>query len=327
MRYELEWGSGHIRTTRDLTPTIRQFEIVPVDGTRPYSVGSHINVSVMIGDQQDFRSYSLVGEQAVDGAYSIAVRRQQDGRGGSLYMSSLKPGALISLTQPQNFFELSIGSPYYLLVAGGIGITPMVGMALRVAATDANFRMLYAVHSREELAFADLLQERLGNRLKIRIAAEGTRIDLDSELRSLPPDAEVYLCGPLRMLDAARHIWQQLGRPASALRFETFGSSGRFARQAFDVEVRDLNRRVHVAEDQSMLEALRDAGVAVISDCVRGECGLCMVDVISVDGELDHRDVFLSEEQRREQKQMCACVSRVAGSSVVIDTGYRPASR
>ena len=327
MRYELEWGSGHIRATHDLTPTIRQFEIVPVDGTRPYSVGSHINISVMIADQQDFRSYSIVGEQAIDGAYRIAVRRQQDGRGGSSYMWGLKPGSRISLTKPQNFFELSIGTPYYLLVAGGIGITPMIGMALRLDATGANFRMLYAVHSREELAFADLLQERIGDRLKIGIAADGTRIDLETELRSLPADAEVYLCGPLRMLDAARHIWQRLGRPASALRFETFGSSGRFARQAFDVEVRDLGRRVHVAEDQSMLEALRDAGIAVISDCMRGECGLCMVDVIFVDGELDHRDVFLSDEQRSEQKQMCACVSRVAGSRVVIDTGYRPASR
>ena len=327
MRYELEWGSGHVRATRDLTPTIRQFEIVPVDGTRPYSVGSHINVAVMVGDQQDFRSYSLVGEHAVDGAYRIAVRRQQDGRGGSLYMSSLKPGARISFTQPQNFFELSIGTPNYLLVAGGIGITPMVGMALRLAGSGANFRMLYAVRAREELAFADIMQERLGNRLKIGIAAEGTRIDLETELRSIPTDTEVYLCGPLRMLDAARHIWQQLGRPASALRFETFGSSGRFARQAFEVEVQDLGRRVHVAEHQSMLEALRDAGVAVIADCMRGECGLCMVDVIAVDGELDHRDVFLSDEQRRQQKQMCACVSRVAGSCVVIDTGYRPASR
>ena len=327
MRYELEWGSGHIRSTRDLTPTIRQFEIVPTEGIRPYSAGSHINLSVMVGDQQDFRSYSLVGEHAVDGAYRIAVRRQEDGRGGSRYMWSLKPGARISLTQPQNFFELSMGTPHYLLVAGGIGITPMVGMALRLAGSGASFRMLYAAHSREELPFADELQEKLGDRLKIGIAAEGTRIDLEAEFRELPADAEVYLCGPLRMLDAARHIWQLLGRPKSALRFETFGSSGRFARQAFDVEVRDLGRTVRVAEDQSMLEALRDAGVAVISDCMRGECGLCMVDVIEVDGELDHRDVFLSDEQRAEQKQMCACVSRVAGSCVVIDTGFRPASR
>ena len=322
MRYELEWGTGHIRATRDLTPTIRQFEIVPDDGVRPYSPGSHINVSVLIGDQQDFRSYSLVGEHATDGAYRIAVRRQDDGRGGSRYMSSLKPGARISLTQPQNFFELSMGTPHYLLVAGGIGITPMLGMALRLANSGASFRMLYAAHSREELAFAEELKH-LGDRLELGIAAEGKRINLEAELRALPTDSEVYLCGPLRMLDAARHIWQQLGRPASALRFETFGSSGRFARQSFEVEVRDLGRRVGVAENQSMLEALRDAGVDVISDCMRGECGLCMVDVLEVDGELDHRDVFLSDEQRAEQKQMCACVSRVAGRCVVIDTGYR----
>ena len=327
MRYELEWGSGHIRATRDLTPTIRQFEIVPDSGTRPYSAGSHINVAVLVADQQDFRSYSLVGEHPVDGAYRIAVRVQPDGRGGSRYMSALQPGARISLAQPQNFFELSIGSPHYLLVAGGIGITPMVGMAQRLAGSNASFRMLYAVHSRQELGFADELQQQLGNRIQIAIASEGTRLDLAAEFQALPPDSEVYLCGPLRMLDAARHIWHQLGRPASALRFETFGSSGRFARQPFEVEVRDLNRRVQVAENQSMLEALRDAGVAVISDCMRGECGLCIVDVLEVDGELDHRDVFLSEEQRAEQKQMCACVSRVAGSRVVIDTGYRPASR
>ncbi len=249
MRYELEWGSGHIRSIQDLTPTIRQFEIVPADGARPYSAGSHINVSVLIGVQQDFRSYSLVGEHATDGAYRIAVRRQDDGRGGSRYMGSLKPGARILLTQPQNFFELSMGTPRYLLVAGGIGITPMVGMAHRLAGFGASFRMLYAAHSRDELAFADELKYRLRDRLKIGIAAEGTRLDLEAEFSSLPTDAEVYLCGPLRMLDAARKIWQQLARPPAALRFETFGSSGRFARQSFEVEVRDLGRRVAVAEN------------------------------------------------------------------------------
>jgi vanillate O-demethylase ferredoxin subunit len=110
----------------------------------------------------------------------------------------------------------------------------------------------------------------------------------------------------------------------SRLRYEVFGNSGRFSEQPFEVEVASLGRVVNVRADQTMLDALMQAGVEMIYDCRRGECGLCAVDIDHADAEIDHRDVFFSQAERGENGAMCACVSRVCGGRIVIDTGYRP---
>ena len=125
------------------------------------------------------------------------------------------------------------------------------------------------------------------------------------------------------MLDAVRQEWALQKRPLSRLRFETFGSSGHHAAKAFTVKIPRLKVEVVVAEDRSMLDALTAAGVGVLSECRRGECGLCALDVVSVDGEIDHRDVFFSSEQRARNKKLCACVSRVAGGTIVVEPAWR----
>ena len=134
------------------------------------------------------------------------------------------------------------------------------------------------------------------------------------------------MCGPLRLREAAQRAWRAAGRPAERLRFETFASGGRFAPEPFLVRIRHDPREVLVPENRTMLDALRDAGVEVMWDCLRGECGLCAVGVLEVEGELDHRDVFLSEEQRAQATQICTCVSRAVGGSITIDTGFRPSA-
>ena len=112
------------------------------------------------------------------------------------------------------------------------------------------------------------------------------------------------------------------GRPVSRLRYEVFGDSGLFAESPFTVEVLNRGIAVPVRSDQTLLEALRAAGVDMISDCERGECGLCAVRVVTHDGAIDHRDVFFSAHEKLENQRMCACVSRFTGGSGVIDTGY-----
>ncbi len=324
MAEQLDWRPAKLLRTRDLSPDIRLFEIEPSGDFVVPKPGSHINVTVQIGERPDVRSYSIVGP-CTDGLYRIAVKLLGDSRGGSAYMWSLRPGAQLTISTPGNHFDLGRGRPEYLLLAGGIGITPIFTMALALADIQANFRVLYACRRREDAALAEELRERIGDRLQMFIDEEGGRVDLVGEIARLAPGGELYVCGPIGMLEAAKRAWQQSGRPVDQLRFETFGNSGRFASQPFKVNIPRLDLVVDVPQNQTMLDALEGAGVAMISDCRRGECGLCALHILEVDGIVDHRDVFFSDEEKAANAKLCTCVSRVAGRSITIDTADRAA--
>jgi ferredoxin-NADP reductase len=318
----IEWRDGMVRATRDLTPAIRLIEIEPASGFVAAPPGSHINVSVMIRGRPDVRSYSIVGPCA-DGVYRIAVKRLSDTKGGSAYMWTLRPGARIGLSQPSNHFDLALGRSEYLLLAGGIGVTPIFTHALALAEQNARFRMLYACRSRDDLALADELAERLGGRLELFVSEEGRRVDIAAEIARLDPLGEFYVCGPIGMLEAAKRCWRESGRPADRLRFETFGNSGAYPSVPFVVKIPRLGKEIAVDVNQTMLDALDDADVGMIFDCRRGECGLCALTILAVDGVVDHRDVFFSDIEKAENLKLCTCVSRVYGASITVDTADR----
>jgi vanillate O-demethylase ferredoxin subunit len=240
-------------------------------------------------------------------------------------MWSLAPGAQLTVSTPGNHFELSRSAPEYVLVAGGIGITPIFGMGLALAEARAKFRLLYACRRRSDLALADELKQRIGERLEIHVSEEGARVDLAAEIARLAPDGELYVCGPIPMLEAAKRHWRASGRPVDQLRFETFGSSGRFASEPFRVKIPRLGMEIDVSLNETMLDALEAAGIDMISDCRRGECGLCALPILSTDGIVDHRDVFFSDEEKASNAKLCTCVSRVIGGSISIDTADRVA--
>jgi ferredoxin-NADP reductase len=319
---QIDWRSARLRSTRDLTPDIRLFEIEPSGKFVVPTPGSHINIVVQIKGRPDVRCYSAVGP-CTDGIYRIAVKLLSDTRGGSAYMWSLVPGAQLTISTPGSHFELSRGRPEYLLLAGGIGITPIFTMTLALAEARANFRLLYACRRRQDLALADQLQDRIGDRLRTFIDEEGARIDLDAEIARLAPGGEFYVCGPIGMLEAAKRHWQHSGRPLDQLRFETFGNSGRFASEPFKVKIPRLGVEVDVPLNQTMLETLEAAGIEMIFDCRRGECGLCALPIIETDGIVDHRDVFFSDEEKAANSKLCTCVSRVIGGSITLDTADR----
>jgi ferredoxin-NADP reductase len=320
------FSEGRVRAARDVASDVRMIEIEPARGARPYATGSHLDIAVIIDELPDIRSYSLVGERPVDGAYRIAVKDVPDSRGGSKFVRALKPGATVEISEPESHFELQYGRPEYLLVAGGIGITPLVGMAHALVRHGRPVRLLYAGHTREQMPFVDELSDLLGERLELFVSAEGNRLDVAAEIDTLHPDGELYLCGPLRLRDHAQRIWRGKDRRPDRLQFETFASGGRFAPEEFVVRLHDQDdREIVVRQNRTVLDALKDGGVDMMWDCLRGECGLCAVRVLEVEGELDHRDVFLDEEQQREGETLITCVSRAVGGSVTIDTGYRPA--
>jgi ferredoxin-NADP reductase len=162
---QIDWRSARLRSIRDLTSDIRLFEIEPSGEFVAPAPGSHINIVVQINGRPDVRCYSAVGP-CRDGVYRIAVKLLPDTRGGSKYMWSLAPGAQMTISTPGNHFELSHGRPEYLLLAGGIGITPIFTIAMALAQENANFRLLYACRRRQDLALGDELKERIGDRLQ-----------------------------------------------------------------------------------------------------------------------------------------------------------------
>ena len=339
MKNNLQYHPATVRAHRDLSPTVREFELRPEGGVKPWTVGSHLNVEVHIDDRLETRSYSLVGLQRGDGmgdgwggkasegaadVYRIAVKRAEPGRGGSRFMWALETGAELQVGEPNNHFPLAVGAPQHLLIAGGIGITPLVGMALMLNLRGANLQMRYAARNTAELVYRDVLSAALGERLRTFTDDTAGRIDLTAEINALAPRAQMWVCGPMPLLEAARAAWATAGRAAADLRFETFGNTGRFEAQAFWVEVPRHQLRLHVPADRSLLDVLNEAGIETLFDCKRGECGLCALDITRVEGTVDHRDVFFSPHQKSSNRQLCACVSRISGGGVVLDSAYRP---
>ncbi len=318
------FAEARIRGVRDVASDVRMIEIEPSAGVRRYATGSHLDIAVDIDGLPDTRSYSLVGEGPVDGAYRIAVKEIKDSRGGSVWVRALEAGTSVAVSEPQSNFELQYGRSEYLLVAGGIGITPIFGMAHALERHGRPFRLLYAAHTREQMPFVDELSDLLGDRLELFVSAEGNRLDIGSEIERLHRDGELYLCGPLRLRDAARHEWSKRERRPDRLQFETFASGGAFAPEEFLVHVGDAACDVTVRRNRTLLDALKDDGVDMMWDCLRGECGLCAATVVDVEGELDHRDVFLSDEEKEEGHAIITCVSRAVGGAITIDTGFRP---
>jgi vanillate O-demethylase ferredoxin subunit len=237
-------------------------------------------------------------------------------------MWSLQRGARIEVSSPACLLEIDWSRPSYCLVAGGIGITPIIGIAQAMMRRSADVTLHYAVRSRRDAAFLDELASLLGERLIVHAGDEGGRIDLDRTFGGLAPDALAIIVGPMQLLEAARHSWAKAGRALADLRYETFGSSGLLPTQEFRVRIDRSGREIVVAENRSMLDALNEAGFEVMSDCRRGECGVCAIDVVALDGKIDHRDVFFSDHQKRANGKICPCVSRAVGA-ITVNTLYQ----
>jgi ferredoxin-NADP reductase len=322
MRFAEQWNWCTVEGIRDVTPMIREFRLRPDGGVAPYPAGSHLNIALLIDGQPVRRSYSLVGDRDSD-IYRIAVRLAPDSRGGSRAMWNLKPGARVEISNPASLLEIDWNRKSYCLIAGGIGITPITAIASALHRRNIDLQLHYAVKSRGDAAYLDELSAVLGDRLTVHASDEAARIDLGTTFRALAPDTIAIMCGPMRMLDAARRAWNDAGRAPADLRYETFGSSGLLPTAEFRVRLKNSDTELVVSPNSSMLDVLNDAGFEVMSDCQRGECGVCAVDVIAIDGEIDHRDVFFSEQQKKENRKICPCVSRAVGV-VTIDTLYRP---
>jgi ferredoxin-NADP reductase len=318
MKNSQTWHPAHIRAHRDLSPTVREFEIRPEGGVKPWTVGSHLKVRVIADGREDTRSYSLVGLPDKE-VYRIAVKRAEPGRGGSRFMWGLETGAELMIGEPNNHFELSFNAPQFLLVAGGIGITPLATMAARRRAEGEPVRLHYAGRSRELMAFLPELQALLGDDLHVHADADaGTPLDIDAVLDDVPAGDRLYVCGPKVMLDAVLARTQARGWEHDRVHFELFTTTvAEEGDQPFEVELAQSGRRFTVPADQSILDCLIEHGCDPMYDCKRGECGVCTTAVL--EGEIDHRDYVLSAREKSEGNVMQICISRAKGAKLVLD--------
>lgn len=307
------WQRARVIETVPLTPAIRRivFEVPQPTAVPP---GSHIDVRLMIAGEGDRRSYSVV-DASPDGRHlAISVFQTAASRGGSIVMHGLAPGDELEITQPMLDFPLRIGAPRYLLLAGGIGITAIASMARVLQGLGADYDLVYAGRSRSAMAYLDELDATHGDRLRLHVGDEGSSLSVPELVASIDDDTELYMCGPIRLMDAVRRSWIDRGLPIANLRFETFGTAGWHDAQPFTVRVPKLGLETTVGVGQTMLEALEKAGADPMFDCRKGECGLCEVRVLELDGDIDHRDVFYSERQKDARGKLCCCVSRVVAA-------------
>ncbi len=314
---------------RSLNPLIRLFRLrAEGDAALPgYTAGAHVRVQVRLADgRHDWRHYSLINyaEDAeattVPHEYVIAVREEVAGRGGSRFMHvELKEGDVIAVEPPRNDFPLHEGAAATVLVAGGIGVTPMVSMAARRRAEGAPVRLHYAGRSRELMAFLPELQALLAGDLVVHADAEaGAPLDVDALLARCAADDHLYVCGPKVMLDAVLAATEARGWPKDRVHFELFTAPvAEAGDKAFEVELAQTGKTLTVPAGKSILDCLIDEGCDPLFDCKRGECGVCAVPVIS--GEVDHRDYVLSEREKAEGKVIQVCVSRARGARLVLD--------
>ncbi|PGH51994.1 PDR/VanB family oxidoreductase [Streptomyces sp. Ru87] len=283
----------------------------------PWEPGAHIDLDLGGGR---VRQYSLCGDPADPSRWRIAVLREPAGRGGSAHVHDrLTEGSTVRVRGPRNHFPFApVPGGRCLFVAGGIGITPLLPMAAAADAAGADWRLLYGGRGRASMAFLDELA-RYGDRVSVRPQDEYGLLDLDAWLAEPREGTLVYACGPEPLLAAVEErcaaSW-----PAGALRTERFHprEQGEPARAgAFEVELARSGKTVTVPPDRSVLQAVEEAGVTVLSSCQEGTCGTCETNVL--EGEPDHRDSLLTEDERAAGETMMICVSRSRGPRLVLD--------
>jgi len=297
---------------------IHLFELRHPEGSElpPFTAGAHLTVRSPNGS---LRKYSLCNDPAERDRYVIAVKRDPAGRGGSVdLVDHTKAGDLVEVSAPHNAFELAERAPGFILIAGGIGITPIMAMARRLNAEGRRYRLYYLTRSPETTAFRDeLAGEEFHGKVVIH-HDQGDPVnsfDLWPVLEK-PGAAHVYCCGPRPLLEAVRDMTGHW--PAAAIHFESFLDAAAAQRpedRVFTVVLSHSGERIEVPPGVSILEAMRERGFDAPSSCESGTCGTCRTHLLA--GEADHRDLVLMEHEKAGQVMIC--VSRALSPELVID--------
>ncbi|MFS2214131.1 2Fe-2S iron-sulfur cluster-binding protein [Telluria sp. Tellsp104] len=297
---------------------IVSLELASVDGTPlpPFSAGAHIDVVLRTGL---VRQYSLCNDPSERHRYLIAVLRDSHSRGGSQAIhDDVAVGDTLAISAPKNHFPL-VPATRYLLLAGGIGVTPILCMAERLANAGANFDMHYCTRTPERTAFRQrIMASPFAERVRFHFDATGDRLDIDAALRAVPADTHMYVCGPAGFIDAVISTAKALEWDSERVHTEYFGAALQDgADQPFEVRVASTGCTYAVPAGHSVVQILAKHGVDVPVSCEQGVCGTCLTRVL--DGTPDHRDHYLTDEEQAANDQFTPCCSRAKTPLLVLD--------
>lgn len=304
-----------------VTPEINRYTLVAADGSwlPPFSGGSHVTVLIPDGEETRRNAYSLMSSPYDAGRYQIGVRRVPDGRGGSKAMhDAVKEGDVLGITIPANLFPLSKHARHHVFIAGGVGVTPVFAQLEELAVKGASFEVHLAVRAPEHAALGEELRERYGDAVTVYCDVPGPGLAIADVLRDRPLGTHVYVCGPAGMIEAVIDTAHDNGWTDSHIHFERFDDTGSVG-APFSVTLARSGATIDVSPEQSLLEAAEEAGYTLPYLCRGGACGECETEVVELEGTIDHRDDWLSEADRADNKLIMPCVSRATCTKLVIN--------
>jgi len=315
-----------VAQVKQLTPRVREYLLCRTSAAAlpPWTAGAHIALHLDVPARGlVIRHYALIGGDGLrddpPNTYRIAVQCEEHGFGSHLIHENLTVGSSLRIGPPVNSFALDRNSEQVLLLAGGIGVTPLIAMARSLLRRNRSFQMIYSGRSIEQMAYSQTLQDMCGSNIRFHCSDSQGRLDIKALFAQLDQATQVYVCGSTAFTKAAIQASQELGWAVGRLRSEAFISSVLPGDTSFQVLLQKSKLEIKVRSDQSLLDALSEVPVPVFWDCRKGECGLCVTKVLAYDGELLHRDRYLTDEDKRQGSSMCLCVSRTSGQRLVLD--------
>lgn len=290
------------------TAEIRSFELSATQGALPaFEAGAHIDIHTSVGPRQ----YSLCNMHVENGPYVVGVKREAEGRGGSRWMhDTCRVGDRLRIGAPRNNFRLVPDAAHHCLLAGGIGITPVMAMARALWQRGASFELVCFARSRAHAAFLQDMQTAPWAR-RVRFHFDDSaehRVKLDALCAAQPDNTHFYACGPAGFMAAVRQATRL--HPPERVHEESFSALApvdKAGRNTFTVELARSGKTVRVEPGQNLLQALRGAGIHPITSCEMGVCGSCVTRYLS--GAPEHGDSFLSPTERLSQLAICCAGS------------------
>ena len=303
-----------------LNDLVTRFRFEPIAGglLPTFSGGAHTVVEMKDGSITRLNPYSLMSDPFDQTSYTISVRRDDEGRGGSLYMhNNVNVGDEMVISNPVNLFSLDLRAKKHLMIAGGIGITPFLAQIKQLDRAHGNWELHYSCRSTALGSYVDYLTSTHPNDVNVYYDDQSQAIDLDALLDGQPLGTHIYVCGPKGMINWVRDKAEELGWPLEAIHFEEFLAPQ--PGKPFEVKLAVSNKVIQVGEHESLLEAMEREGVDAPYLCRGGACGQCETSVIDYSGNFIHRDHWLEDDEHASGGKIMPCVSRFEGKTLVLD--------
>jgi vanillate O-demethylase ferredoxin subunit len=309
-----------VKKREALADTVIMLELASADGEPlpMFSAGAHIDVHLTSGL---VRQYSLCGDPTALDSYRLGVLKSPDSRGGSTEVhSTIFEGMEVLISEPRNLFPLAKSADRSILIGGGIGITPILSMAYELHTLASKFELWYCGRSRESSGFVEELESSpFSDRINLHFDSEHQNqfLNLDKVFNGIDHNTHLYVCGPANFIDWVISHARNIGVTNEQIHKEFFSTNVAVVGHEFEVEAKRSGVTIQVKENQSISDALKSAGLEVSVSCEQGVCGTCLCDVI--EGTPEHRDVYLTDEEKQDNDQITLCCSRSLTPKLILD--------